>query len=231
MGRKNKLQKFQDLKAYPNVIENPEYESNQLFINDDVEIDLSENWAQIHFGNDKPVTLELACGRGEYTLQLGRHFPEKNFIGIDVKGARIWKGATIALDENLTNVAFLRSRIEKLGIYFREGDISEIWITFPDPFLNPTESKHRLTSPHFLDIYKQILIPGGIINLKTDDDLLYEYTLKVVEADPGITLLYAENDIYSRPLIDPTLEFKTYYEGLHLAEGKKIKYVKFQLKD
>jgi tRNA (guanine-N7-)-methyltransferase len=171
------------------------------------------------------LVLELACGKGDYTIALAREHPEQNFIGVDIKGARMWLGAKTALENSIPNAAFLRTRIEFIERFFGPQEVSEIWITFPDPFEG--KATRRLTSPPFLDRYRKILSPGGIIHLKTDSDLLYEYTLEVIAEDPRCTLIYSNDDIYHGPLPFPELDHKTYYEKKHLRDGRRIKYVKF----
>ena len=154
---------------------------------------------------------------------------DKNFIGVDVKGARIWKGAKIAIEEQLEHVAFVRMRIERIARFFGPGEISEIWITFPDPFLKKGKANRRLTSLPFLNLYRTILHPEGIVHLKTDDPTLYEFTLDVIEKDPQSKLIYQSDDIYAAPLYTPELNLKTYYENMHLAQQKTIKYVRFSI--
>jgi len=171
--------------------------------------------------------LELACGKGEYTLALAQQDPMHNFIGVDIKGARIWKGAKKGMAENINNAAFLRTRIEFIEYFFAPSEVESIWITFPDPFEG--KPNRRLTSPPFLDRYRKFLKPGGMIRLKTDSELLYEFTLEVIQNDPACKLIYASPDIYSGPLHDPILEQKTFYEAKHLAEGKKITYIEFTI--
>lgn len=227
MSKRNKLQKFAELLTFPNVLENFDAGQPQLTGSNGETLDLKGKWATEHFKNDRPITVELACGRGEYSLGLARLYPDRNFIGVDVKGARIWKGARIALEEGLQNVAFLRTRIEQIGYFFAPEEISEIWITFPDPFLKDSKSNRRLTSAPFLNAYRKILKKEGIIHLKTDSPELYEFTLETLNEDPNIQLLYHDADIYSKPLAFPELELKTYYEAMHLAVGKTIKYVRF----
>lgn len=229
MSRRNKLQKFAELLTFPNVYENLDAYPPRLSDINGNEIDLKGKWKEQHFKNNNPITLELACGRGEYTLALARKYPNRNFIGVDIKGARIWKGAGIALEEKLDNVAFLRTRIELIAPFFGEGEVDEIWITFPDPFLRKGKSNRRLTSPNFLTHYRKILKKDGLVQLKTDEPVLSEYTLEILEADPNCKILYKENDIYSRPLLIEELEFKTFYEKMHLAKGKKIKYIQFTI--
>ena len=229
MSKRNKLQKFAELLALPNVYENFNPLEPKLYGLNGELVSMKGEWAPKHFANDQPITLELACGRGEYTIGLARQNPHRNFIGLDVKGARIWKGARIALEKGLKNAAFLRIRIEQVANFFEPGEVSEIWITFPDPFLRKSKANRRLTAPRFLDAYKKVLRPGGLIHLKTDEPNLYEFTLEVLAEYPGAGILYQEEDIYSKPLPVPELELKTYYERMHLEEGKTIKYVRFRL--
>jgi tRNA (guanine-N7-)-methyltransferase len=229
MSKRNKLQKFAELLTFPNVYENYNPKEPQLVGLHGEEVDLKGKWRSEHFKNERPITLELACGRGEYTLDLARRYPDQNFIGVDVKGARIWKGARIALREKLDNVAFLRTRIEQIALFFDPGEVDEIWITFPDPFLRKSKANRRLTAPNFLKAYRQILKPGGLVHLKTDEPNLYAFTLEVLSEDPQVKILYQDEDIYAKELPFPELETKTYYEKMHLAEGKKIKYVRFTI--
>ncbi len=229
MSKRNKLQKFAELLTFPNVYENYNPKEPQLIGLNGAEVDLKDKWRSQHFQNDHPITLELACGRGEYTLDLARRYPEQNFIGVDVKGARIWKGAGIALEEKLDNVAFLRTRIEQIALFFEPGEVDEIWITFPDPFLRKSKANRRLTAPNFLNAYRKILKPGGFVHLKTDEPNLYEFSLEVLAEDPQVNILYQDDDIYAKVLPFPELETKTYYENMHLAEGKKIKYIRFTI--
>ncbi|MCL4120330.1 UNVERIFIED_CONTAM: hypothetical protein GTU68_012628 [Idotea baltica] len=191
-------------------------------------VDLKGRWAKDHFNNDNPITLELACGKGEYTLGLAERYPDRNFIGVDIKGARIWKGAKAALERNMSNVAFLRTRIEQITHFFAAGEVDSIWITFADPFLG--KPNRRLTSPYFLSAYRKIMQPEAILHLKTDDSTLYESSLEVLTADPSAQIVYQNNDIYSGPLYTPELEIKTFYEQQHLKSGRLIKYVRFTLK-
>ena len=229
MSKRNKLQKFAELLSFPNVYENFDSGNPQLAGEHGQIVDLKGQWKAGHFKNDAPLTLELACGRGEYSVALGEMYPERNFIGVDIKGARIWKGALAALQKQLHNVAFLRTRIEQIMYFFAEGEVDEIWITFPDPFLRNSKTNRRLTSPAFLDRYRKMMPAGGIVHLKTDDPTLYEFTLMVIRDYPEATLLYTDDDIYAKELPLPELEIKTYYERMHLAEQKTIKYVQFRL--
>ena len=227
MSKRNKLQKFAELLTFPNVYENFSYQTPALTGADGEPLDLKGHWNETHFRAGQPITLELACGGGEYTLGLAHMYPERHFIGVDIKGARIWKGARKALAEQRSNVAFLRTRIELIGYFFGPGEVSEIWITFPDPFLN--SPNRRLTAPYFLDAYKKILQPGGLVHLKTDDPTLYEYTLEVLATRSDYQLQYHDEDIYARHLPMEELALKTTYEKMHLEEGKKIKYIRSAL--
>lgn len=227
MGKKNKLKKFEDLHRYPHVYENPDPVNPGLTAQDNVRVDLKGKWAGEHFRNENPLTLELACGRGEYTVALAEAYPEVNFIGIDVKGARMWQGASIALEKGLANAAFLRTRIEQIDLFFTPGEVSEIWITFPDPFLRVSKSDKRLTSPRFLHLYRKILASAALVHLKTDDTTLYEYTLQVLRSDPACCIICHNADIYASPLAFDELRFKTHYEMEHLSDGRKIKYIRF----
>lgn len=232
MSRRNKLQKFAELFSFPNVYENfSPADPQKLTGRNGEKVDLRGKWAARYFGNDHPITLELACGRGEYTLGLARLYPERNFIGVDIKGARIWKGARTALRENLNNVAFLRTRIEQIDSFFAPGEISEIWITFPDPFLRESKANRRLTSLRFLTTYHHMLRKEGLVHLKTDEHNLYAFTLEQLEEYPQFELRHLSEDIYGGILPLPELELKTFYEKIHLQKGKTIKYVQFQRKE
>jgi tRNA (guanine-N7-)-methyltransferase len=228
MSRRNKLQKFAEVLSFPNVYENFDAKHPKLTATAGVEVDLKGRWAAEHFRNDNPITLELACGKGEYTLELARRYPQRNFIGVDIKGARIWRGAKTALEEGLANAAFLRTRIECIDHFFAPAEVAEIWITFPDPFLRKSKANRRLTSSFFLDRFRQILRPGGLIHLKTDEPLLYEFTLETLANRSDYKLLYHHTDIYSQPLAYPELDIQTFYEKQHLAAGKTIKYIRFE---
>jgi tRNA (guanine-N7-)-methyltransferase len=229
MGKKNKLKKFEELHAFQNVYENFDPKVPALHKSKDRIVDLKGKWALSHFDNTHPVILELACGRGEYTVALAKAFSQLNFIGVDIKGARIWQGAQEAIENQLSNAAFLRTRIEQADHFFAKDEISEIWITFPDPFLRESKENKRLTSARFLERYKKFLRPSGIIHLKTDDPTLYQFTLDTIEAFEGATLLYFNDDIYADELAFPELEYKTHYENEHLDDGRKIKYIRFRI--
>jgi len=211
---KDKLRRFAEITAFENVIE---LEDGKI---------LRNHWAEHHFKNSNPTILELGCGKGEYTVNLARKFPGINFIGIDYKGNRIWRGAKTAIEENITNVAFLRIQIENLLDYFSENEISGIWITFPDPQPQVSREKKRLTSPRFLQKYKQILKKGAPIHLKTDSDLFYTYTCEKISELRLITHIQTD-DLYASGLSDEVLSIKTYYEKKYLAHNKNINYLKF----
>jgi len=229
MARRNKLKKFNELLSFPNVYENYDPRNPRLMANETTEVDLKGKWKSDHFKNNNPLVLELACGRGEYALALGQANPDINYLGLDVKGARIWQGATRALDQKLTNVAFLRTKIEQIGLFFEENEVDEIWITFPDPFLRESKENKRLTSQMFLDRYKPLLKEGGFINLKTDDPTLYEFTQETFANCDFLEVVYDRHDIYDHPIDFPELEYKTYYEKMHLEKGRKINYIKAKL--
>lgn len=212
MGQK-KLIRFEAIKHFANVLEYPQ--------------GMQGKWNDF-FKNGGELTLELACGKGEYAAGLGRMYPARNFIGIDIKGNRIWRGAKTALDEGLHNVAFIRSHIDKVTDYFQPGEVSEIWITFPDPQLRASRSKKRLTHPRFLRLYRKILKEGGIVNLKTDSPDLYQFTLAVINLFE-LELLDKADNIYERERIEPELMIKTHYEMLDIAQSNRIHYLRFRI--
>ena len=180
------------------------------------------------FGNTNPIVLELGCGRGEYTVALAERNPDKNFIGVDIKGARMWRGAKTVTEKGIRNAGFLRTRIEFISSLFAEGEVSEIWITFPDPQMPKQRAKHRLTGPLFLARYAKILAEGGVINLKTDSQFLHEFTKQVIEQNE-LPVEVANNDIYGTGYADETLSVKTAYEAKFLAQGMPITYLRFSL--
>ncbi len=208
-----KLQRFSDIKTFSNVLEYP--------------VNIKGKWKN-YFKNDNPLVLELACGRGEYTIGLAKLYPDQNFIGIDIKGNRMYIGAKKCLAENIINAVFLRTQIEKLPDYFTTGEVTEIWITFPDPQLRISKAKKRLTHPRFLRLYQQVLKPGGCIHLKTDSPDLYLFTKKVAEMY-SLNINEDHNDVYNEPGINDELRIKTHYESLDIAQSKKIHYLKFTL--
>ncbi|MBN8857396.1 MAG: tRNA (guanosine(46)-N7)-methyltransferase TrmB [Sphingobacteriales bacterium] len=212
MGHK-KLIRFEAIKSFPNVLQYPE--------------GMQGNW-DAFFNNDNPLTLELACGKGEYTVALARQYPERNFIGVDLKGNRIWSGAKKALEEGLKNVAFLRTQIESITDYFAEDEVNEIWITFPDPQLRMSKAKKRLTHPRFLRLYKKIMKEGGFIHLKTDSPDLYNFTSLVAELYE-LNVAESYSDVYAEPGIHEDLKIKTYYESLDIAGSNKVHYLKFSI--
>jgi len=183
-------------------------------------------WASVFFKNNNPVVLELACGKGEYTVNLAVLFPDKNFIGVDYKGNRIWRGAKTALEDGVNNVAFLRIQIENLIDYFAPGEVDEIWITFPDPQPQLSREKKRLTSPRFMKMYKKILRPGAYINLKTDNDGFHAYTVEQI-GEQKLNLHIRTEDLYHSEHADEVLSIKTYYEKKYLKDNKNINYLKF----
>lgn len=212
MGQK-KLQRFAEIKEFPNVFE--------------FDKDMKGKWNN-YFGNNNPITLELACGKGEYTLGLARLYPQRNFIGIDIKGNRIWRGAKTALDEGLRNAAFLRVQIDQLTDYFEKDEVNEIWITFPDPQLRVSKAKKRLTHPKFLRLYQSIISPGGSIHLKTDSPDLYNFTKTVINIY-GLDLLTDIDNVYKQEHVDDELKIKTHYETLDIAGSNRVHYLRFNL--
>lgn len=229
MAKRNKLQKFAEMLSFPNVFENFNMKTPVLTGKDGEEVDFKGIWSEKHFNNNHPITLELACGGGEYAVDLGKMFPERNFIGVDIKGARIWRGAKYALENNLTNVSFVRTRIEQIGLFFGPNEIDEIWITFPDPFLREGKANKRLTSSRFLNEYRKIIKPGGILHLKTDDPTLYEFTLETLQQDNQCVIHIADENIYSKPFPIPELAIKTKYEGMNISGSNTIKWIKFSI--
>ena len=215
---KNKLSKFADMATYPNVFQ---YTFGAL---QKESFPLKGKWKSDYFGNDNPIVLELGCGKGEYTVGLAQLFPEKNFIGIDIKGARMWSGAKQALNENLANAAFLRTHIELIHHFFSENEVSEIWITFPDPQMSKTNK--RLTSTRFMKTYSQILSDNGIVHLKTDSNFLYTYTQAMI-SENNLTVLTDTDDLYQSGINDTILNIQTFYEQQWRSRGLNIKYIKF----
>lgn len=187
------------------------------------------DWASF-FGNNNPIVLELGCGKGEYTVGLAKRNPSKNYIGVDIKGARFWRGAKIAMEEGLKNVAFLRSQIELVDLLFGEKEVSEIWITFPDPQIKYKRTKHRMTNPDFLKKYKHILKPDGVVNLKTDSEFMHGYTLGLLQG-LGYEIIYSNHDVYKNEgAPSEVLEIQTFYENQYLEKGKPITYIQFRIR-
>lgn len=220
MGSKNKLKRFQENETFENVIQPSRSEVLEGFA-------LKGKWSDF-FGNDNPIVLELGCGKGEYSVALGRENPEKNFIGVDIKGARFWRGAKTALEEGLSNVAFLRTQIELIDRCFEKNEVSEIWLTFPDPQIKYKRTKHRLVTRAFLKKYQAILKESGMVHLKTDSEFLHGYLLGLLHEGEH-EVLYAHHDIYnsSSPPKAATA-IQTFYEQQYLSEGKPITYVRFR---
>ena len=216
MSRK-KLVRFAQNEVNPNVVQagKPIFEQ------------IKGQWNAVQFSNDQPLIVELACGRGEFTLGLGKQYPNQNFIGVDIKGSRIWKGSSSATAEGIHTVAFLRTQIQQLQDFFAQGEISELWITFPDPFPRDGDEKRRLTSPKFLEMYKQLVKPGGLIHFKTDNTGLYEYTDLVLNDRPDCQIHFNTADFYESELRDAHHGIKTRYEKIFSDKGEKIKYIQF----
>ncbi len=223
---KNKLRRFNEMKEFSNCFEPTmdEIKENNF--------PLKAKWNSEYFKNDHPIVLELGCGKGEYSIGLSQHFPEKNFIGVDIKGARIWVGAKEAVEKNYHNVAFLRTKIDFITSFFEQNEVDEIWLTFSDP--QPAKPNKRLTSKYFIDRYRQILKPGGIIHLKTDSDVLFESTLEQIEEQKYEMLestwnLYSEMDQNLDQTTKDIFHIKTHYENLFVSRGSVIKYCKFKI--
>lgn len=220
---KNKLVRFAENKTLPNVIQPTRDEAIKGFC-------LKGKWKKEYFKNENPIILELGCGKGEYSVNMAKSFPDKNFIGIDIKGARFWFGAKEAYASEIKNVAFLRTQIELIEHFFDTDEVDEIWITFPDPQIKYKRTKHRLTNAEFLERYKHILKPEGYIHLKTDSEFMHGYTLGLLHG-AGHKVLYANHHIYNSDGVPTEVtEIKTFYEQFYLEQGKPITYIRFQLK-
>lgn len=220
MSRK-KLVRFKENEENPNVIQ----DGKEIFES------IKGNWNETQFQNENPIVVELACGRGEFTVGLGRVFRDQNFIGVDIKGSRIWKGSSTATAEGIHNVAFLRTQIEQLEKFFATGEISELWITFPDPFPRDGDEKRRLTSPRFLEMYKPLLKAGGTVHFKTDNTGLFDYSLELFQSREDINLIGFTHDFYQSEWKDDHFGIQTRYEKMFSEKGEKIKYLKFQFKN
>ncbi len=218
---RRKLVRFKENEENPNVIQ----DGKEIFET------IKGNWNEVQFKNPNPIVVELACGRGEFTVGLGRVFKDQNFIGVDIKGSRIWKGSSTASAEGIDNVAFLRTQIELLEKFFEEGEISELWITFPDPFPRDGDEKRRLTSPRFLEMYKPLLKSGGTIHFKTDNTGLFDYSLELFQNREDIDVLGFTHDFYQSEWKDDHHGIQTRYEKMFSEKGEKIKYLKFQFRD
>lgn len=221
---KGKLAKFADMETFENVFQYP------YSVIDNVPFEMKGKWHKEYFHNENPIVLELGCGKGEYTVELAKLYPEMNFIGVDIKGARMWTGAKKAIDEGLKNVAFLRTNIEIIDRFFAENEVQEIWLTFSDPQMKNVHK--RLTSTFFMNRYRHFLIDGGIIHLKTDSNFLFTYTTYMVEKN-RLPILFRTEDLYHHESIDDMtrqiLSIQTYYESMWIERGLNIKYMKFQL--
>ena len=223
MGSKNKLKRFRENETFSNVIQP---KRDELLADT---FALKGHWRESFFKNNQPIVLELGCGKGEYTLALAKRDPNKNYIGIDIKGARFWKGAKTALADELENVGFLRIQIELLTYCFAQGEIDEIWITFPDPQIKYKRTKHRLTNREFLKSYQKVLRPGGLVHLKTDSEFMHGYTLGLLHG-LGQDIHFAQHDVYGTTgTPEVVTAVQTFYESQYLAEEKKITYISFSL--
>jgi tRNA (guanine-N7-)-methyltransferase len=222
VGSKNKLKRFKENEIFHNVIQPDRGElEKDLFY-------LKGSWNKLYFKNDKPIVLELGCGKGEYTIHLANLNPQKNFIGIDIKGARFWRGAKTALEDKMNNVAFVRAQIEFIDRLFAAQEVKEIWITFPDPQIKYKRTKHRLTNPSFLEHYQNILFTDGFVHLKTDSEFLHGYTLGVLN-DDKYEVCYAHHDIYNNSYApEQSISVQTFYEKMYLDQNKPISYIKFK---
>ena len=221
MGSKNKLKRFIQNESFSNVIQPKRQELLSKNFN------YKGNWNSLYFKNNNPIIIELGCGRGEYTVNLAKFNPDKNYIGIDIKGARFWRGAKTSIDENLDNVVFLRTQIELINLVFGKDEVDEIWLTFPDPQIKYQRTKHRLTNPFFMNLYKKILKNKGIVHLKTDSEFLHGYTLGILKSF-RINLIFSNHDIYkNNNAPDEVINIKTHYEKLFLESNKNISYLSF----
>ena len=223
MGSKNKLKRFRENDSFENVIQPTRQEVQEGF-------PLKGKW-HTHFNNNNPIILELGCGKGEYTLALAQRNPTINYIGVDIKGARFWLGAKIATEEKIPNVAFLRTQIELVDLCFAMNEVSEIWVTFPDPQIKYKRTKHRMTNPDFFTKYQNILVKNGLMHLKTDSEFMHGYTLGLLQGQ-GHKIIYANHDVYKNegaPSI--VTEVQTFYEQMYLEERKPITYIQFQFAD
>ncbi len=218
---KHKLQRFAEIETFDNVL--------QPRINFPMtDHEMKGKWNSNFFKSDKPIVLELGCGRGEYTVNLAEHFPDKNFLGVDIKGARLWRGAKTAIENNMNNIGFLRTQIDKIAHFFAPSEVSEIWITFPDPQPQLSRERKRLTSPEYLERYNQIIRPGGIIHLKTDNAGLFEYTESVL-AEKNFKVYQCTHDLYKADFLTDILKIKTTYEKIYLEKGVPICYLNFSM--
>ncbi len=219
---KNKLKRFAENETFENLFQ-PIFQ--EVWNND---FQLKGNWNKDFFKNQNPIVLEVGCGKGEYTVNLAKEYPNKNFIGIDIKGARLWKGAKEATELAMLNVAFIRTRIEHIRSFFAENEVSEIWITFPDPQPRPSKARKRLSSSRFLNYYQNFIKPNGLVHLKTDSQGLHEYTKALVEQN-NLKIIHCTNNLYNSSIVSPILTIRTFYESMFLEQGKPITYINFEL--
>ena len=225
MGSKNKLKRFKENETFDNVVQPTREELVTK------EFRLKGNWNRDFFKNNNPLVLELGCGKGEYSVALAKKYPNKNFIGIDIKGARFWRGAKTAIQETIKNVGFLRTQIELIDHAFAEQEVDEIWITFPDPQIKYKRTKHRMTNSEFLKRYKTILKPEGVVNLKTDSEFMHGYTLGLLHGE-GHEVLYANHNVYKQEgSPEEVTSIQTFYESQYLEQNKPITYIRFQIKE
>jgi len=223
VGSKNKLKRFKENETFSNVIQ----PSREELVNGT--FTLKGRWNKDFFKNEKPIVLELGCGKGEYSVGLAQEYPEKNFLGIDIKGARFWRGAKTALEDGLDNVGFMRTQIELIEYAFAKAEIDEIWITFPDPQIKYKRTKHRMTNTDFLQKYKNVLKPDGCVNLKTDSEFMHGYTLGLLHGE-GHEILEANHNVYKNEYSPKeVVGIQTFYEKQYLAQGKPITYIKFRV--
>ena len=223
MGSKNKLRRFKENETFSNVFQ----PSRDELVNSN--FNLKGNWRSEVFKNDNPLVLELGCGKGEYSVALAQKYPNKNFIGIDIKGARFWRGAKTAIEEDIPNVVFLRTQIELIDHAFANSEVDEIWITFPDPQIKYKRTKHRMTNATFLQRYKAILKPEGVVNLKTDSEFMHGYTLGLLHGE-GHEVLYANHNVYKQEgSPEEVTSIQTFYESQYLEQNKPITYIRFKI--
>ncbi len=224
MGSKNKLRRFKENETFANVFQ----PTRDDLVNSDYH--LKGSWQKEVFKNSNPIVLELGCGKGEYSVALAQKYPNKNFIGIDIKGARFWRGAKTAVEDGIPNVAFLRTQIELIEYAFAENEVDEIWITFPDPQIKYKRTKHRMTNTAFLQRYKKVLKPDGVVNLKTDSEFMHGYTLGLLHGE-GHEVLYANHNVYKQEgSPEDVTAIQTFYESQYLEQNKPITYIRFKIK-
>ena len=223
MGSKNKLKRFKENETFENVFQPSRDDLTESVYS------LKGNWNKNVFKNNNPIVLELGCGKGEYTVGLAQRYPDKNFIGIDIKGARFWRGAKTAIEENISNAKFLRTQIELLDFAFAENEVDEIWITFPDPQIKYKRTKHRMTNLEFIKRYKKVLKKDGIIHLKTDSEFMHGYTLGLLHG-AGFEVLYANHNVYKlEGSPEEVTQIQTFYENQYLKQDKPITYIRFKI--